>query len=73
MIDAKGRVLSGAAAERGRASSTPTLPAALPATPYARTGDLPATILIALALLLLLSRRFLPDRRNAIDPGLPQR
>lgn len=72
VIDAKGRVLQALPLNAAGILDV-DVPAALPATPYARTGDLPATILIALALLMLLSRRFLPDRRNAIDPGLPQR
>lgn len=68
VIDAKGRLLQALPLNQAGILDA-DVPPALPATPYARTGDLPATILIALALLMLLSRRFLPGRRIAIDPG----
>jgi apolipoprotein N-acyltransferase len=61
VIDAKGRNLASTALNTEGFLDAP-VPAALPATPYARWGDLPATILVLLALLaLIVPRRRAPD------------
>lgn len=72
VIDAKGRVLQTLALNSAGILDA-EVPAALPATLYARTGDLPATILIGLALLALAAVGCRAGRRNAIDPAMPQR
>lgn len=72
VIDAKGRVQQ-ALALNSAGTLDADVPAALPATLYARTGDGPATILISLALLALAAVGRAAPRRNAIDPGLRRR
>lgn len=56
VIDAKGRVLRSVPLNTEGWIDADVPPALMP-TPYARTGDLPATILLALSLLALVARR----------------
>ncbi|WP_306418113.1 apolipoprotein N-acyltransferase [Albidovulum aquaemixtae] len=61
VIDAKGRVHQSLALNTQGVIDA-DLPAALPPTPYVRTGDVPATIFVAVALLALgLGRRRISD------------
>ncbi len=67
VIDARGGVVDSLPlGNAGRIDAA--LPAALPPTPYSRSGDWPVAALIAAWLVLLVARR-----RSAIDPGLPER
>lgn len=61
VIDAKGRVLASLPLDEAGAIDA-LLPAALPPTPYARTGDGPLALLLALALALAGPGRFAIDR-----------
>lgn len=61
LVDPHGRVLRSLPLETAGFFDAP-LPAALPATPYARVGDAPVALLLGLGLGLLALRRFAIDR-----------
>jgi apolipoprotein N-acyltransferase len=67
VIDARGRVLASVPLNEAGAIEAP-LPAAHPATVYARVGDAPVHLLLGLLFLGALRQR---RRIAGIDPGAP--